>query len=234
MTDHLRILKTRALDFWLARGAVLVVVALQLLSSGRVTVGPRWLAPVLELALLIPLSAATAWTHDRVRRATTDAHWQAIGRQHEVVRWLATVLTAVVTIVNLGSLVLLVRELIEGQAASGAVLLLDATNIWVTNVIAFTLWYWTVDRSGPASRSSGLDGAPDFLFSNMVKDIRMPADWMPGFVDYLYLSFTNSTALSPADTLPLSQRAKLLMMFQACISLLTIVVVAARAVNILH
>ena len=232
--DRLHVLNTHALDFWLARGSILVVVVLQLGASSRVAVGPRWLAPALELALLVPLSLATAWSHGRARRAVTDAHWEAVGRLHEAVRWLAMLLTALVSAVNFASLVLLVRELLMGTAGPGPVLLLDAVIIWVTNIIAFALWFWTVDRSGPGAHSLGREGPPDFLFSNMLKDVASPRGWLPGYVDYLYLSFTNCTALSPADTLPLTQRAKLLMMLESCVSLLTIAIVAARAVNILH
>ena len=234
MSQPLSILTARAADFWLARASILVIVALQLASSSRVTVGPRWLTPGLELALMVPLFVATGWTHDKARRASTDAHWQAVHRVHQFVRWLATTLTALVSLVNLAALTLLVRELLTGTAGTGPVLLQDAVIIWLTNVIAFALWYWTIDRSGPASHSLGQQGPPDFLFSNMLKDVRSPADWMPGFVDYLYLSFTNSTALSPADTLPVSARGKLLMMGQACIALMTLAIVAARAVNILR
>ena len=101
-------------------------------------------------------------------------------------------------------------------------------------MIAFALWFWSLDRGSPTYHSLGEPGPPDFLFSAMLKDAQSGADWRPGFIDYLYLAFTNATALSPADTLPLTGRAKLLMMLQACVSLLTIVIVAARAVNILR
>jgi hypothetical protein len=234
MREHLDVLKKHAMDFWLARGAVVMIVALQLLVSSRLVVGTRWLAPVVELALLIPLSVATAWTHERVARASTSAHWTSLLRIRRGMRWLAVVLTAIVSLANLGSLVLLIQALTKGHAGTGQTLLIDAVNIWATNVIAFTLWFWNIDRSGPAARGLVQNQKPDFLFSNMTTEANSGLTWTPGFLDYLYLSFTNSTALSPADTLPLSQRAKLLMMLEACISLLTIAIVAARAVNILQ
>ena len=234
MSHPMKALETHAVDFWLARGAVVLIVGMQLLVSSRLTVGPRWLAPAAEVALLIPLSIGTAWTHARVQGATTDVHWRAIVRVRSSIHRLAVLLTALVSLVNLGSLLLLVRAMVGGHGGTGPTLLLDAVNIWMTNVIAFALWFWNIDRGGPATRGLAADKQPDFLFSNMLPGTTAQVDWSPGFVDYIYLSFTNATALSPADTLPLSQRAKLLMMMEASVSLMTIAIVAARAVNILQ
>ena len=233
MSAKLKAIHTHALDFWLARGSVVVVAALQLSVINKLSVGPYWLAPALELALLIPLSLATAWTQGKARDATTDHHWHLIAHQRRRIRALAVMLTALITAMNSGSLYLLIRELLLGNGStSGLTLLLDAANIWATNMIAFALWYWSIDCGGPAARGISHDEAPDFLFPQMTLD-DAKADWSPGFVDYLYLSFTNATAFSPTDTLPLSVRAKLLMMAESAISLLTIALVAARAVNIL-
>jgi hypothetical protein len=234
MTTLAPALKVRAADFWMARGAVVIVAGLQLFTSRHVTVGPRLMAPGLEIALLIPLSLATAWTHQRASRARTEEHRTAVLQMRMWVRRLAIALTALVSAVNLGSLVLLVRELLVGKGGEGASLLLDAADIWITNLIAFALWFWNIDRSAPPSRGLAREGPPEFLFSAMLRDAGQSRDWTPGFIDYFYLAFTNATALSPADTLPLTARAKLLMMLEACVSLLTIVIVAARAVNILH
>ena len=234
MRAHIEVLKRHAIDFWLARGAVVLIVGLQLLVSTRLTAGPRWLAPFVETALLVPLSLGTEWTHRSVKTAKTDAHWEALRTLHRSMRWLALALTALISISNFGSLVLLIQTLLHGHAGSGRSLLVDAVYIWATNVIAFALWYWNSDRASPAARGLVDDPRPDFLFSNMTTEAPGAGDWTPGFVDYLFLSFTNSTALSPADTQPISQRAKLLMMFEASTSLLTIAIVAARAVNILQ
>ncbi|THD80611.1 MAG: hypothetical protein E7812_07735 [Phenylobacterium sp.] len=234
MREHIEVLKRHAIDFWLARAAVVLIVVLQLLVSTRVTAGPRWLAPIVETALLLPLSIATGWTHRRVGTATTRAHWEALLTLRRCMRWLALVLTAIISLSNFGSLVLLIGALLQGHAGNGRSLLVDAVYIWATNVIAFALWYWNSDRASPAARGLVGDPRPDFLFSNMTTEAMGKGDWTPGFLDYLFLSFTNSTALSPADTLPISQRAKMLMMFESCISLLTIAIVAARAVNILQ
>jgi hypothetical protein len=234
MSPRLEVVRSHAIDFWLARGAVVVIVAMQLAVSSRLTLGPRWLAPAMELALLAPLSIATAWTYNRVQGATTDHHWSRIYRLRRSVRWLAVILTGLVSAANLGSLFLLVQAMMTGHAGTGPTLLIDAVNIWSTNIIAFALWFWNIDRGGPATRGLVANERPDFLFSNMLPGPTSRPDWSPGFVDYLYLSFTNATALSPADTLPLSQRAKMLMMMEACVSLVTIAVVAGRAVNILQ
>ncbi len=233
MNAKLKAIHTHALDFWLARGSVALVAVLQLLIINRLSIGPRWLGPVLELVLLIPLSMATAWTQARVRAATTAQHWHVIARHRLAIRQAAVGLTALVTLMNFGALLLLVRALLSGHVgASGQTLLLDALNIWVTNVIAFALWYWSIDRGGPAARGIVLTEVNDFLFPQMQQP-QQYANWSPGFVDYLYLAFTNASAFSPTDTLPLTARAKLLMMVEAAISLLTLALVAARAVNIL-
>ncbi|RUW66408.1 hypothetical protein EOA31_31335, partial [Mesorhizobium sp. M4B.F.Ca.ET.049.02.1.2] len=100
-------------------------------------------------------------------------------------------------------------------------------------VIVFSLWFWSTDRGGPPTCGLVKRAQADFLFPQMTLPDREIRGWLPGFVDYAFLAFTNATAFSPTDTLPLTQRAKLLMMAEALISLLTIALVAARAVNIL-
>ena len=122
--------------------------------------------------------------------------------------------------------------LLSGKAGAAPSLLLDAINIWATNVFALALWYWNIDRGGPALRGVRPYTQPDFLFPQMA--LKQFEGWTPGFIDYLFLAFTNSTAFSPADTMPLSHRAKLLMMAEASSSLLVIALVAARAVGILN
>jgi hypothetical protein len=147
---------------------------------------------------------------------------------------MAAILTALVTVANTASLAALVHALFKGKAGSGPTLLIDALNIWGTNVIIFALWFWTTDRGGAALRGHPSARDPDFLFPQMTLGSgEAQAPFVPGFVDYLFLAFTNATAFSPTDTLPLTPRAKLLMMAEALISLLTVALVAARAVNIL-
>ena len=233
-TQHLT-LQTHALDFWLARASVALIAGLQLLFvNSNLIAGPKWLAPLVEIAMLIPLSVATAWTQVQVRRATADHHWVRIHRFRRIVRGLAVFLTAVVMIINFEALLAVVRALLHGaKGASGQALLLDALNIWFTNVVVFALWFWNIDSGGPAARGIIAKTAPDFLFPQMLGSGDKDPAWTPGFIDYFYVSFTNATAFSPTDTMPLSARAKLLMAVQAFISLLTVGLVAARAVNIL-
>ncbi|MBV9527337.1 hypothetical protein [Sphingomonas sp.] len=152
-----------------------------------------------------------------------------------MIRTTVLLLTALITAINFGALLELVHRLLHGTASkAGETLLLDALNIWGTNVIAFGLWFWSIDRGGPASRGLTAIEKCDFLFPQMtMHGATRPEGWSPGFIDYLYLSFTNATAFSPTDTMPLSRRAKLLMMLESTVSLLTIALVAARAVNIL-
>lgn len=227
-------IRTNSLDFWLARGAIAFAAGLQLLVVNDLSLGPRWAAPMLELALLVPLSIATAQNQKRARQARTDEHWARVHHRHRLIRAMAVILTALVTVANTAALFDLVHALLKGKAGSGPTLLVDALNIWGTNVIVFALWFWTTDRGGAALRGHPKGRAPDFLFPQMTlgdQDARMA--FVPGFVDYLFLAFTNATAFSPTDTLPLTARAKLLMMAEALISLLTVALVAARAVNIL-
>ena len=233
MSHPYRHLADRSLDFWLARGAVLIIIALQIGIVNDLTIGPRWLPPALEFALLIPLSIATAWLQGRRQKASTKQQWDLVARDIYRVRLLAIVLTALVTLMNFGSLARLILAIMVGDAGSGRTLLLDAVNIWATNVIIFALWFWALDRGGPAA-APGPKQQSDFQFTQQMRDAatRFP-DWSPGFIDYLFLAFTNATAFSPADTLPLTVRAKLLMMAESAISLVTIAVVASRAVGIL-
>jgi hypothetical protein len=228
-----RAMMAHAHDFWLARAAVGLVVILQLLLVNNFSLGARWVAPTVELLLLLPLSVATAWVHNQVKNATTDTHFHLAVRTRRLIRRAALSLTAIITFMNFVALYFLLHALLGGHAGDAKSLLVDAANIWSTNVIAFALWYWGIDRGGPAARGLLPHSAVDFLFPQMAVNIDATKDWSPGFVDYLFLSFTNATAFSPTDTMPLSARAKLLMMAESAISLMTLALVAARAVNIL-
>jgi len=225
---------SRAIDSWLARGAAAAVVALQLTLINNFLPGPRWLLPALEIALLLPILVATGWILREERDADTDEQRHAALRNRHLLRMLALALTLLLTLVNFFALSELVRALLVGKSESGTTLLLDALNIWFSNVIIFALWFWGLDRGGPTVGKSASATSSEFLFPQMTfNDAGRERPFTPGFVDYLFLSFTNATAFSPTDTAPLSQRMKLLMMFEASISLLTIALVAARAVNIL-
>lgn len=132
------------------------------------------------------------------------------------------------------SLALLVHFLILGGGRGiGTRLLIESIKVWLTNVLVFALWYWELDRGGPRVRGLPEHREPDFLFPRMSTPGCAPTHWAPHFADYLYVSFTNATAFSPTDTMPLTRGARMLMLIQALASLLTIALVAARAVNIL-
>jgi hypothetical protein len=145
---------------------------------------------------------------------------------------LAVSVTALLSAVDLLALVLLVHRLFHG-AVGGVQLLRDAGEIWIGNVVAFALWYWELDGGGPLRRTASSVFGRDFAFVQMTTPQLVRTDWLPRLVDYLYLSFTNASAFSPTDTLPLTSRAKLLMLLQSAISIVTLILVAARAVNML-
>ena len=203
---------------WPASLAVVIALLLYVTLPQRLTLGPVWLIPLIELALLVPLSIAAP------RRVPDEASWLQIASMS---------LIGVINVSNIASLVLLVEALVHGNKATGSQLLLGAVQIWLTNVIVFGLWYWELDRGGPDARVSTQHREPDFLFPQMATPGCSIVGWSPKFFDYLYVSFTNATAFSPTDTMPLTTWAKMLMMVQSLASLLTVALVAARAVNIL-
>jgi hypothetical protein len=200
--------------------AILTAAAFQLLLSQRFTfLRPQWLLPSLELVLLVTL---TVINPVRLTRHTPAA------------RYLSLLLVAFISIDNAISASLLDSKLIRGTAGDQAgPLLASAAAIYLTNVIAFAIWYWEFDRGGPFSRAAANSPYPDFLFPQMTERHLARKDWEPQFGDYLYVSFTNATAFSPTDTMPLTRWAKLLMAVQSAIALSTTALVIARAVNIL-
>jgi len=209
----------RSEPLWPALATVLFAIALQLLLPDRLTVGPRWLLPALEGVLLIGLAFASP-------RRLEHAHR---GR-----RIMAVALTGLVSAANIASLALLSHQLLHHGSPNGRELIVSGALIWLTNVLIFGLWYWQTDRGGAGRRAAGQDGPPDFLFPQMNDDRIEPANWRPQFIDYLYVSLTNALALSPTDTMPLSPMAKSIMGIQSLVSLVTIGLIVARAVNILQ
>jgi uncharacterized membrane protein len=198
--------------------AVLTAIALQSLLPARFALHPQLLLPALEVALLVVLVAANP-----IR----------INRESTVLRITSLSMLAVISLGNTVSTVLLVRHLVNGSAGSSAgALLATGGAIWGTNVVIFALWYWELDRGGPASRAKGGNPYPDFLFTQMTTPELAPPDWEPTFIDYLYLSFTDATAFSPTDVMPLSRWAKMMMLFQSAVSIVAVALVISRAVNI--
>jgi hypothetical protein len=227
-------LNAHILDIWLARGAIVFTATLNAFLINKLTSVPWWLASTVELALLAPLSVATAWTHRQMRSATKEQHWISIHHHRRIIRRAAIVLTAIITIINFDALYSVLHALLfSAKGATGQTLLIDALNIWFTNVVVFALWFWNLDRGGPVMRAARHELPPDFLFPQMGADFPGRENWLPGFMDYVFVSYTNATAFSPTDTMPLSIRMKLLFIVQSSASLLTVGVVAARAVNIL-
>ena len=210
---------TRGEPRWPVSVAVLIMIVLQLGLPGDLTPIGRWLLPVMELVVLAVLVVANP---------------RRIDRGSPVLRGLGLGLIAVASLANAWSVALLIDDLLHGNNGDDPVpLLATGANIWITNVIIFALWYWELDCGGPAARAAGTDPHPDFLFPQMADTSGMFRDWEPQFTDYAYVSFTNATAFSPTDTMPMSRWAKLAMMLQASVSLVTAALVIARAVNIL-
>jgi hypothetical protein len=205
---------------WPVTLTVAVAITLQLLLPPHLTEPlPRALLPALEGALGIGLFIASP-----VR----------IERRGKAVRMASIVLILLMTIANAASAVLLVHAIVHGRPVTAAtVLLASGASIWATNVIAFGLWYWEFDRGGPVNRAFGTMQHPDLMFPQMAAPELAAPDWEPRFVDYLYLSFTNATAFSPTDVMPLARWAKLAMAVQSAVSLAVGALVIARAVNIL-
>src|SRR5262245_5383596 len=205
--------------------AIIVAIALTLALPDRIANKPRWLLPGLAILLLVVV--LLSFRHMR------------FDEPHRVLRTLGTILIAVLSLANALSATRLIVDILRGEGLGTkqhpAELLLVGGAIWLTNVILFGVWYWGADRGGAVQRMLGTHERPDFLFPQMelAKDEPWARDWEPEFVDYFYLAFTNATAFSPTDVMPLARWAKLTMMVQAAISIMLVVLVVARAVNIL-
>jgi uncharacterized membrane protein len=204
---------------WPAALAILVAAGLNFALPARYSLGPTWLIPALVVAILVPVMIVAP------RRLPHEAPWTQAA---------AFVNIGLVNLANVVSLALLIRTLVtNGKSVTGPELLISAVAIWITNVIVFALWYWELDRGGPDARLRAEHDPPDFLFPQMSVPGCAPSAWAPTFLDYLYVSWTNATAFSPTDTMPLTPFAKVLMLVQSAASLLTLAIVASRAVNIL-
>ena len=193
---------------------------LRLALPSYLSVGPDWVLLVLVVVLMIP----TIW-----------AHYRGLNTLNRV---LGYIVTAIVTADMILSLCLLIAAL-PAHKQTPQQMLRSAGALWITNILVFASWYWRLDGGGPRARElrgAHLDGA--FLFPQMLLDQQAKREmgeecWSPGFIDYLFLAFNTSTAFSPTDTPVLSRWAKIMTMVQSLISLATVVLLAARAVNIL-
>ena len=205
---------------WPALVAVLAVAGLYFALPESLIVGPRWVFPALVVALVIPAMISHAKEAPRLNKI------------------LGFTVQAVLTIGMIGSVTLLIRELVMDKA-KGPELLISAACLWATNVLVFTLWYWRLDAGGPHARDRRLEHTDgSFLFPQMTmppeaKRAAGEVEWSPNFFDYLFLAFNTSTAFSPTDVPVLARWPKILMMLQSVISLTVLALLAARAVNIL-
>lgn len=197
-------------------------IALQVFVPGKLQlVSPSWLFPAVQGALLVVLFTINP---------------QRINRESRLMRWVSLTLAAMLSLANGWSVVWLAVGITQGTMGQKAgPLLTTGAVIWLTNVIAFSLWYWEFDRGGAAARALNVKNRyPDFQYPQMISppDLVSP-DWEPAFIDYLYLAFTNAAAFSPTDTMPMSRWAKVAMTVQSVISIVTVTLVVSRAVNIL-
>jgi uncharacterized membrane protein len=200
--------------------AVLVAIGLMLALPPRIASRPRWVLPGLAVLLLIGVFVAKS---------------ARLERRSRLLRIASLSLIAVMSLSNATSAGRLIVDLVRAEGIRDPTqLLLTGGAIWLTNVIVFGLWYWEFDRGGAVERAAGTQPFPDFVFPQMTNPELAPPDWEPGFVDYLYVSFTNALAFSPTDVMPMTRWAKLTMLTQSAISVITVVLVIARAVNILR
>ncbi len=202
---------------WWIVAALVVTIGAQFALPSRFVPHPAYIAPTVEAVLLVVLAVM---------------HPDRLSRRTQRLRIASQVLLAIIAVTNAVSVGLLIHTITTGHHIPPITLLVGGGEIWLTNTIVFALWYWEYDRGGPAARAHGSHDVPDLLFPQLT-DEHLARNWEPIFLDYLYVSFTNSTAFSPTDTMPLSRWSKMLFALQATISLVTVALIAARAVNIL-
>lgn len=200
--------------------AVLANLVLILLIPEKVQLLPAWVIPALGVLLLTPLIAFNP------RRLTRETTWS---------RWVSLSLAVLLTVANQITVVLTIAQLLGGHA-KGSTVLLTALQVWVSNVIAFGLVYWELDRGGPIARRQ------DHLWETAEADFRFPQNddngkgtsWRPVYLDYFYVALTNMMAFSPTDAMPLTVRAKMMMGYQSLAGFILLALVISRAVNILN
>ena len=206
---------------WPVALAILAVILLLILLPQAIRLLPLWVTYVLGGAVFVPVAG--------VELSSARPGWL---RAERVVILLFFVVTAVLILVNLANLLdMMVHKSTE---ITGVQLLASSSGAWVANILVFSLLYWQMDRGGPEARVNHAGRRADWLFpQESAPEEDVPAGWGATFVDYLYLAYSTATALSTTEVAPLTPRAKLLMMLESSISLATILVVAARAINIL-
>jgi len=205
---------------WQLQIGVVAVIIFQYFTDDSFLPYNKFLIIVFEAALMLFLAIITSDGYQKVSSLR---------------RGVAIVLIAAIAAINIFSLVFLVRALVFTHTIhiSGESLLLSGMSIYITNIFMFALLYWETDGGGP-DRRVRKSRVRDFLFPQMIHKDLSKDGWLPGFMDYLYLSTTNVTNFASADTVPVSHKAKLLMMIQALVSVITVVLVAARAIGMLQ
>ena len=211
----------RGEHWWPVALAIIVAAGLHVVLPARYRIQPPWVAPAVLLGLLAVLIVGDP------------------GRIDKQKPWLRIVTSAVIALLTLANMIAAARLVVAiltnnklftaqpgGLLAAGGV-------VWATNVIAFGLWYWDLDRGGAASRAHHPDRNPAFVFPEMQHSAYAPAHWVPRFVDYLSLAFWTATAISPTDISAIKPWAKLLMMLEAGCSIVLAALVIARAINVL-
>ncbi|GCE25210.1 hypothetical protein KDA_06940 [Dictyobacter alpinus] len=201
---------------WVSTLATILFGLIYTLLPARITFGPSWLPLIIVIVLSLPGLVAFLLGHPL---------------PHHINRALSFCVLGVITAFLITGVVLLISSLPTRQQGSDAINLLRTGGaLWLSNVLVFGLWYWEIDGDGPHKRARAGHKAADLLFPQQADGNKQ--HWIPHFVDYLFVSFTGATALSPTDTYPLSHRAKLLMMIEAIIALTILSILIGRAINI--
>ena len=200
--------------------AIVTAIVLTLLLPDDLRLGPYWALPVIESALLVVLLVGDPGS---------------ITRRSRELRVAGIALVALLGLSTMAATGFLIDSLVTGgpETDSAAELLRAGAIVWISNNIVFALFYWELDSGGAAARAHGLPQYPDFAFPQQLNPHVAAPGWRPRFVDYLYLGFTNATAFSPTDAMPLAPWAKIAMTVQSLISLAILALVVARAVNVL-
>jgi hypothetical protein len=199
---------------------VLSIVALIAVLPRRYHLVPNWLAYLEWGIMIVPMLLVTITRQNNfLKRIERIAEFLVVGGA---------------LFFNSANLLLAAYNVVEKTGDLDPVhLFYTSLGIWTGNILIFTLIYWLIDGGGPDARLDHVEPYPDFAFPAMDDDVHVPPNWEPGIIDYLFLGFTTSTAFSPTEAMPLTPRAKVLVMLQSALSLITIAIVAARTINIL-
>ena len=205
---------------WPPAVAILAVLLISTALPAHVHMLPVWVSYAAGFAVLTPMLAVSLTRGNTV--------WLRVERTIIVLLAVVYVLDVALELVDMIGAVAL-----HAAGANAFSLLSSSVVIWTANVLTFSLLYWQIDRGGPYARANRLNVRPDWAFAQGAGPEDLPPDWQPLFLDYLYLGYNTATAFSPADAAPLTRRAKMLMMIQSMISLLTLVIVLSRAINVI-